>query len=840
MDSTRYAQIETLFHETVERPDTERRAFLECACGDDKELMAEVLAMVDADRRKTSLLDRGLPDVAYNMIGTPLDLTASSEFGPYRLRKLLGEGGMGVVWLAERKDAGNLVAIKFLPHAGLSPARRDRFIGEIKTLAKLKHSYIARLYDAGTLSDGTPWFVMEYVEGVRFNEYCQSEPRSIEEQLRLFRKICEAVQYAHGQAIIHRDLKPSNILVEQDGTPRLLDFGIARELQNTEEPAEQTRAGLRFLSPDYAAPEWVHEGVIGLYTDVYSLGVIFYEMLAGHLPVVKAGGEAPQAPSPKQARSELDLICLKAMHRDPHERYQSAEALIRDIDHYLNREPLEARPHTLWYKANKFVVRNRRSVFAGSLVFTLIVLLSGFFTLRLAKERNAALAEAARTRRIQRFMLDLFGSGDKEAAPSNDLRVVTLLDRGVQSAAALKSDPETQGELYENLGRTYRLLGRYPKADELLWQALDKMRQSLGPADPLSIDALLQLGALRGDQARPAEAEKLTREGLDLATKHFPSNDPTVIGAKLAMGRVLAQSGSYEKAAALLEPLVNIPPSGEDGTNNLLEILGTLGYANHYLGHYDTAISLYRRTLALDRQVYGNAHPRVADDLANLGTAEATLGRLPEAESLYREAVGILKSWYGPDHPETVQLTSFVALILIQEGKLAEAEPLLRGVLQIQEKAYGPMHPIVGFTIDELGKLAIKGNNLRDAESYFTRANKIYGAVYGDTNPQTAMVKADLGDVFLKQARYTRAEQLYRQAVKVLTEKPLKGNVSVGVVEANLGRTLLRQGHYQEAQNYLTSGYGILIKKPQAYPEHLQEAREDLAAVNRALDQPHR
>src|ERR1700722_5759853 len=245
MDSARWEQIQSVFHEVVTRPDSDRLSILESACGADGLLRAEVLAMLKADSNKTSLLDRGLPEMAYQMIGTPFDPILSRQFGPYRLVKILGEGGMGGGWRAERMDAGNPVAIKFLPHAELSPARRERFAREIRTLARLKHPFIARLYDAGALADGTPWFVMEFVEGVGFTEYCRQRMRSVEDRLRLFRSICGAVQYAHGQEIIHRDMKPSNILVEPDGAPKLLDFGIARQLQHLDETAEETRPGLR-------------------------------------------------------------------------------------------------------------------------------------------------------------------------------------------------------------------------------------------------------------------------------------------------------------------------------------------------------------------------------------------------------------------------------------------------------------------------------------------------------------------------------------------------------------------------------------------------------------------
>src|SRR5580658_4664075 len=392
MDSTRWEQIQSIFHEAAGYPEPEQRGFVERASGGDQALVDEIMAMLAADQRSASLLDRGLPDVAYKMIGTSAGTVSSREFGPYRLIRILGEGGMGVVWLAERADAGNLVAIKFLPHAELSPARRERFAREIKTLAKLKHSFIARLYDAGTLEDGTPWFVMEYVEGKRFADYCREPGRSIEELLRLFRSVCEAVQYAHGQEVIHRDLKPSNILIAEDGTPRLLDFGIARELHQFEDAPEQTRSGLRFWSPHYAALEWTRDGIVGLFTDVYSLGVILYEMLTGQLPadrsqsspsngenrehgihptrpssavsrVAHAGSKSsPASKLSKDEWRDLDVLCLKAMHQDAQQRYPSVEALMRDIDHFLKSEPLEARPDTMRYRAAKFVRRRRNAV----------------------------------------------------------------------------------------------------------------------------------------------------------------------------------------------------------------------------------------------------------------------------------------------------------------------------------------------------------------------------------------------------------------------------------------------------------------------------------------------
>ena len=283
MTTTRWERVQTLFHNAADLPETERRAYVIRECGEDAELAGEVLAMLEEDARGSSLLDRGVARVAQNMLEAPVRRVASTEsFGPYRISSVLGEGGMGVVYLAERADLGSTAAIKILRDAWLSPARRERFAAEQRTLAQLNHPSIARLYDADTLPDGTPWFVMEYVEGVPLTAYCETHASTVPQRLLLFRDVCTAVQHAHRHAIIHRDLKPSNILVSDDAKVKLLDFGIAKQLESLD--ADQTRTGLRAMTPAYAAPEQVRAGRLGIYTDVYSLGVVLYELLAGRLP----------------------------------------------------------------------------------------------------------------------------------------------------------------------------------------------------------------------------------------------------------------------------------------------------------------------------------------------------------------------------------------------------------------------------------------------------------------------------------------------------------------------------------------------------------------------------
>src|SRR2546426_2239899 len=478
MDAARWERIQTLFHEVVDLPSSARRAFLEAECREDIALMAEVLGLLEEDARGDSLLDRDVAHVAGQVLEQRIPpALLDQDSGPYRMKRVLGEGGMGVVYLAEREDLGSVAAIKILRDAWLSPDRRERFASEQRTLAQLNHPAIARLYDANTLPDGTPWFVMEYVEGVPLTTFCEEHASSIPERLRLFRAVCEAVEHAHRHLIVHRDLKPSNILVKPDGSVKLLDFGIAKQLDSLDGPVDRTRTGLRLMTPAYAAPEQIRGERVGIHTDIYTLGVVLYELLTGRLPfdlshrtpgeaetiIVKQGPERPSAAAKeksvgRRAWADLDVLCLTAMRKEPERRYRTVEALIRDVDHYLAGEPLEARPDTFGYRLGKDVRRNWRPGAAAGAPLLVLVSLVVVYTVRLPAARNPPLAQAAPTLPIQHLMLNLFQGGDEAVGPADSLRVVTLVDRGVLDARNLDGEPAVQAELCETRGSLYQKL----------------------------------------------------------------------------------------------------------------------------------------------------------------------------------------------------------------------------------------------------------------------------------------------------------------------------------------------------------------------------------------------
>ena len=866
METTHWQRIQEIFHQAVELPPAEQAAFVKTACGDDERIASDVMAMLRQDAGG-GLLDRGVADIAQHLFGEDASAVPLREVGAYRLLKLLGEGGMGVVYLAERKDIGSQVALKILRDAWISPARRERFASEQRTLAQLNHPSIARIYDAATLDDGTPWFAMEYVDGIPLTQFCRKRQSSITECLQLFRSVCEAVEHAHGHAFIHRDLKPSNILVKNDGQVRLLDFGIAKQLESLDAQTDQTMTGLRLMTPAYASPEQIRGDRVGVGTDVYSLGVILYELLTGQLPfdlsnltpseaatvitehepgkpsaavkrIAKAEGDSQALSLSRAAWADLDVLCLAAMHKDPQRRYRSVEALIRDIDHYLDAEPLEARPDSLDYRTAKFVRRHARAVTAASIALTFLLVMVIFFTVRLTAARNAALASAARTERIQKFMTNLFQGGDEAAGPADDLRVVTLVDRGVQEAQSLDGDPRIQAELYATLGGIYEKLGKLDRADSLLSLALERHRALFGSDSAEVAESLVALGELRSDQARLEEAEQLVRQGLEMTRRHLPPSHPAVAKATAALGTIVENRGDYPQAIRILEEAVRLQSASGVAEADLAATLSELANSEFYAGHYDVSQSINQRVLGMDRRIYGERHPQVANDLINLGAIQYEQAHFPEAERYQRQALDITQGFYGQDHPETASAMTHLARTLISEKRLDEAGSLLQGALVIQEKAYGKIHPRVAHTLNEMGRVAREQGKLAEAEADFRRMAEIYRAVYKGKHYYIGIALSNLAGVYVAEKKYAQGESLFREALRMYAVTLSPDHELVGIARVRLGDALLPQKRYAEAEAESRAGYDILIKKMDSKGEWLVKARQDLVEEYVAMKQP--
>lgn len=859
MKPERWERIQTLFHEAAARSAHEQRAYLEAACRDDPSLVAEVAALLEEDARGASLLDRGIAEVAHELLGDTSAALPSLDIGPYRVLGLLGEGGMGVVYLAERTDLGSTAAVKLLRDATLSPARRERFATEQRMLARLTHPAIARLHDAGTLPDGTPWIVMEHVVGTPLTEYCAARQASVPERLRLLRAVAEAVQHAHRHLVIHRDLKPSNILVTTDGAVKLLDFGIAKQLESDDADVEQTRTGLRLMTPAYAAPEQVRGEQVGTHTDVYALGVLLYELLTGRLPydlsnrtpseaisiIVEREPERPSvvtraAPPPGVAPTrgewgDLDVLCLTAMHKDPQRRYRTADALIRDIDHYLGGEPLEARPDSAGYRARKFLRRNSRPVALAATAGVALVSLVTFYTVRLSDARIEAVAEAARTQRIQRFMLDLFRGGDETVGPADSLRVVTLVDRGLQEAQSLGSEPAIQAELYETLGGIYRQLGHLARADTLLHSALAQREALYGRTHEDVVASLVSLASLRDAQAQYDEAERLARDALARGEAALPREHPILAKARATLGVVLENRGNYTEAIPQLEDAVRRYSAGGPPTADLASSLTELANTHFYAGNFATSDSLNRIVLEMNRALHGDRHPMVADVMINLGAIQFEGTKYPEAERHYRDALAITQPWYGNEHPATAAALTMLGRAIVQQGRFDEADSVLRRALAIHERVHGANHPRVASTLNELGIIAQRRKDLDGAERYFRRMAEIYRVVYDDKHYVIGVALSNLAGVYQERRQFDEAERLFREVLRRYAETIAPEHQLVGIARVRLGRALLGKRRFADAIAESERGYALLAGQATPPQRWMNLAREDLAAAHDSL-----
>ncbi len=848
MDPERYERVQRLFHDAVDLPEAERRAFLARECADDAELAAQVAKMIDTDARR-QILDRDVADVAGPLFAGGRAMP--DRVGPYTITRLIGEGGMGVVYAASREDLGSVAAVKVLRDAWVSPERRDRFAAEQRTLAQLNHPHIARLYDAGAFPDGTPWIVMEYVDGEPLTEYCRTRGLSIADRLRLLRDVCDAVQHAHRHLVLHRDLKPSNILVTKDGVVKLLDFGIAKQLENSGAPAPATLTGLRLMTPVYASPERLRGAAAGIDADVYSLGVILYELLTGQLPFevanrtpgeVEAAILGPDPPKPSSVApgdADLDVLCLTAMHRDPERRYATVDALGRDIDRFLRGEPLEARPDALGYRLGKFLRRRRREVAAAAVVFLVVAGLVTYYTVRLTLARNEALTNLTRAQRIQQFILNLFEGGDPDAGPSADLTVATLVERGAQEARSLTSEPGVQADLYQTIGSIYQKLGHFERSDALLREALARREALNGSSGAAVAETLTSRALLFSDKAEFDEAEKLAREAIAKARAQLPETDPLVVRAMVALGKIQSDRGKYDDAIATLDEAVRLQTVSHAEPLDRANCLYELASAHFYAGHYDQSETQNQQALVLYKQVYGERHPLVSDTLINLGAIQYERGKYPEAEQYYRPAIEITQAWFGRDHYKTAANLTMLARVLNRTPeRQVEAREVLGQALAIRERVYGPDHPRVASTVNELGAVALGADRLDEAETYFLRVIAIYRKVHGDNHYQTGIGLSNLASVYMAGKQFPRAEKLFREAIVIYSKTLPATHTNIGIARIKLGRTLLRQQRYADAVTETLGGYDIL--KPQMDPgvSWLKSARTDLIEAYDALKQP--
>lgn len=883
----RWARVQALFDAVADLPVTTQSERLRVLT-DDERLQNEVLQLLQADRAPAGLIDRPLEEVAARLIDSSagyLDRT----IGPYRLRTLLGEGGMGVVYRAEREDLPRPVALKILRDGALSPARRARFLAEQQALSRLTHAGVAQLFDAGTFDDGTPWFAMEYVPGEPLDVYCERHGLDLDARLALLERVCDAVQHAHEHAIVHRDLKPSNVLVTDGGDVKLLDFGIAKQLLTarddtaTHDPAVHdaaphdttTQSQLRLMTPAYAAPEQVRGDPVGVYTDVYALGVMLYQLVAGRLPfdlsrstpgeamttIVEQEPERLSVVAQRRTSSwvssirraqwaDLDLLSATAMHKDVTRRYRTIDALRRDIQHFRRGEALEAHPDSLSYRAARFLRRRSQAVIVTAAAVLLVTILGAAFVAQIAHARDAARAELHRREELQQFLLALF-TGNEKGAPPDSLRITTVIERGERQATMLERDPLVQGDLLVALARIQRALGNYDRADSLVRAGIAALQQA---GDTIAVaDAFLARADLRLEQAKYADADSLLDEAGALVAAHDPGRRgglgwlrgnnrrqaEAAIEAHLLdlRGRRQVLQGQYDSARTTLDAALRSVPPGHPDPMLVTDILGDQADVAFYTGAYDRADSLNRNVLARVRRYAGAFHPRVASTMVNLGATEFDRGRYVEAERWFREALGITERYFGSDHVQVASTRTMLGRALVFQNRLEEGTAALQEALQVQEASVGRAHPSVASILNELGNVAIRRKQLDSADAYFARMADVYRASNGDAHFTVAVALSNRGTVAMERRDLPAAERWFREVVRRFAAAQGEEHLNTGIAHIKLGRALIRQGRWREGIRESEAGYTIVKAAAAPGVSFLQAARRDLAVAYDSIGQ---
>jgi serine/threonine-protein kinase len=835
--STRFRRLDDLFNAALEVAPGEREALVRGATADDPTLGEEVLALLSADDAKPDLTDpvsraaASLTSEFAESPGGPASPASGRRLGPWRVVRPIGEGGMGTVYLVERADgAFEARAALKLVRGGLPSALLDeRLRIERQILASLDHPNIARLLDGGTTEDGTPWLVMEYVEGTPVTTWCEENGASVEARLDLFVQICDAVAAAHAQLVVHHDIKPANILVTPEGQPKLLDFGVARIVDSLDPSATGPTLSLRMMTPAYASPERLLGERAGAAADIYALGVLLYRLLAGRLPLELDGltpvqmttrvvtqvppvlSSVTHLPSRRQLRGDMDAILSRALRKEPEGRYPSVTALTDDLRRHLRGLPVEARRDDWRYRTSKFVRRNLGAVTSGALVTLLLVaftLTSLVQARNLALERDRAQRERATAERVTDFLTGLFYDADPNSSVEA-LSARDVVDRGAERVfEGTEGDPELRLSLAATLGGVYRSLGDYERAAPLLDSAV-----AVGWRSQLDPEALAEAIRVHGDLAydvgRYEEALARYRSGLPLARAagSWEQEAELMDGVGFAHAELAnldsAEAASRE-ALAIRERYVEPPDAGL--ANNLLHLADLA----RDRGDLDEALRLGEEVLSQMRQLHGSDHLDVASALNHLASTLNRSGRPGEALPYLNEGLAIRRTAYPDGHPEVAASLGNLANTLGSLDRLPEAEAARREALAMLREIFPDGHMYVAATAFSLGEDLRAQGKLDEAAAILQESVQLHRDVLGPDHPNLGYPLTSLGRVLLSRDRPDEAEAVLREAYRVRRDGLGPGHWHVAASGLELGRALDRQSRAAEAEPFLEESHRLL------------------------------
>jgi serine/threonine-protein kinase len=862
MDVKTWLSIEQLFNDTQALPQDQRANFLKEQCIGKPSLFKAVDSLLQHSDQ-TIDINHIIEDAAFELLAENLDLTGKM-IGHYQISATLGHGGMGSVYLAQRADQqyDKQVAIKLLRTVIANKSAINDFKTERQLLAKIEHPYIARLLDGGTTDDGLPYLVMEYIEGQPIDVYCQDNNLSTNNRLILMQKVCRAVQYAHQKLIIHCDLKPANILIDSEGNPKLIDFGISRLAKSTEQPLNIADKNLpqQKLTLQYSSPEQITQKTISVMSDIYSLGVVLYKMLTGNMPfnaanddlvTVKKNILSGQFVSTHIViNKDINAIVLKTLKNNPYQRYHSAAQFADDISHYFHHQVLFARTNTWQYRSYKYMVRNKLTLAFSTTIFVAIL---GFSlslwqqTIKVTNERDRAEATLA-------FITTMFAELDPSSAKGKEILVKDVLNKASKdlirnTSAEKKLKPLTEATIQQVLGSIYVSLGELPLAEQHLLQAKELYAQQNVNQSKEYLNLLFDLYNLYALKHKYKESLPLTLKAITLSKKLNGENHPDTLGAISNLASYYNMTGDYQRALTTQQALLvlqqdtlgehhknsiqsklniatthywmgqyNLAKKGyEYCVQHLTQLLGSrhpetlhamsvLGSVLETMGEYTLAEPIIRKHIKESTIVFGHTHPNVLRSMHNLADTYRGLGKYQQSETLFRKTLALRQTHLGTDHIETLQSQMKLARLLGIIKKYDEALIFVKDTVEKQKIILGFEHPTTLIAAHELAELYRKNNQLDEALPLYQKTLRAREKILKENHPDIAKTLIGITKINLLQDEIEDAEQNFNRANNIMTK-----NTIVKDFESELLLTLFIQYFEQKGLTEKAAHYHKLL-----------------------------
>ena len=841
--------IEKIVDQALELPFEERESFIREKCQNDSHLSKRVLNYLQSIQQSTSFFskaDKALSSVINTSTSNKSGFTSKligSVIDKYEIVDLISHGGMGSVFLAQRMDGvyEQTVALKIVRHGMETPENICRFEKEREILAGLNHPNIARLIDGGVTDFGLPYLVMEYVDGTPIDEYCENNKLTISQRITLVISLCNAVQFAHNNLVIHRDLKPANILIDKNGRVKILDFGIAKLVEDRidfEGDSEVTST--QAVTPAYAAPEQITGNSVTTSTDTYSMGVLLYKLLAGVTPFnlndvspysgrEKIINQEPLKPSLKFnkltieqqnkisksrlvsasklfkiLKVDLDAILLKSLRKEACERYQTIDNLVEDLKRYLSNKPVFAHQGSFTYRTKKLVRRNYKQIFVTAAIILLSVTFAIFHSNRITEEKNIAQYEAMKTAEISSLLFDLFEANAPDQSLGETITAQELLERGLNRAEKLVNQPELQAQMFGVIGKVYLKIGNVSKSKSLIDKSVDIYSRIYGTNHPETALAIASQALVQSSIGNYSDAEMLYDYALGILEDHSGAYLNKYTDSINEQGYVLRRQGKYEEAEEVFRKNYNLLRDQHGELNaKVVAALNGVGVTQFNRGYYEKAENIFGEVLDKRIQIYGETHPDIAESKNSLGALLMNLGQYKEAEQLFEDAFYLRNRILGENHPKTLLTLNNLAILQRDRGKFDLSATSFEKVISKKEQRFGTNTVASAISYFSYGELLLMMERFEESNTQFNKSLQIFEDFLGEDHSFTARSKMNLGIGYLHTNKINEAERLIQEGYNKVVEIHSENTLERAIADHQFGIMNIKKGNYQLAGLHL-------------------------------------